>query len=178
MWSGYQYAYSVTSMDERRPKPLYNIKTHLTPRGCFISHFKLLCCCFIEAPFLKNKTIPLLLLSSWGPSLSREERWNSLKMSEGSPTPTPTPTRSAEFWPLYVPALSQLRHRACSPDCMVTHWVSVAWMRCACISQFPFSRPFWEFFYHQDCNIYEASDKVRWAQISWELRSILEGEIM
>lgn len=43
------------------------------------------------------------------------------------------PTRSAEVWPLSVPALSQLSHRACSPDCTVTHWVVSLWslMHCA-----------------------------------------------
>lgn len=34
------------------------------------------------------------------------------------------PSRSAEVWPLSVPALSQLSHGACSPDCTVSHWVA------------------------------------------------------
>lgn len=33
------------------------------------------------------------------------------------------PSRSTEVWPLSVPALSQLSHGACSPDCTVSHWV-------------------------------------------------------
>lgn len=43
-------------------------------------------------------------------------------------------TRSAEVWPLSVPALSQLSHRACSPDCLVSHGVvSLCCMTALCM---------------------------------------------
>lgn len=48
-------------------------------------------------------------------------------------------TRSAEVWPLSVPALSQLSHRACSPDCLVSHGVvSLCCMTALCMHSLQF----------------------------------------
>lgn len=95
----------ITSVDVHRPTPLsYMIKSHLTPWGCLIS--------------------PPLPLSAAPSDASHEV--SLAKRRDETPqrrAKAVLPTRSAEVWPLSVPALSQLSHGACSPDCMVSHRV-------------------------------------------------------
>lgn len=132
-------------VDVRRPTPLsHKIKSHVTPWACLSSHFAF-------KPLLKTPSLfsPLLLFSSppCPPpprcllrSLSRKGETKRCKDRKAV-----LPTRSAEVWPLSVPALSQLSHGACSPDCVVSHRV----VRLCCLTalcmhfpQFPFSREF------------------------------------
>lgn len=135
----------LARVDVHGPTPFsYKIKSRLTPWGCLISFFAFKLIMFLPplsrwGIFLNSSCFfpPLLFCcasdaSSGGPSLSGRERWNAAQTARAV-----LPSRSSEVWPLSVPVLSQLSHRACSPDCAVSQtglWVSVAWLHCACVS--------------------------------------------
>lgn len=118
MRRAFQNAYRVTSVDVHRPVALSsNVKSELAPPRCLIPPVQ------IGSPFLNPSAF-----SSGG-------LWRLSDRQRRSGGCSSSPSRSAEVWPLCVPALSQLSHRACSPDCTVTHWVVSLWclMHCACL---------------------------------------------
>lgn len=125
------------------PTPLsYEIKSRLTPRGCLISYFAFKPFSVASPPslghfFFLNPSCPTRLTRppyATSPPLSSSivPQMPPLRgrVSLGGRDETRRrqreavlPSRSEEVWPLSVPALSQLSHGACSPDCTVSHWV-------------------------------------------------------
>lgn len=113
----------------RRPAPLsYRLQSHLTPRGCWIPPLALNTT--VRLPFCSHRSFSFkvhfffFFCSRVGPQrLPPGNKVYLRSRYEARTAEAVLPNRSAEVWPLSVPALSQLCHRACSPDCLVTQWV-------------------------------------------------------
>ena len=112
-WCGCEQSYASLPPDSDHFHPLQ--------ASCFLT-LPLTYCAVCLCVFLRYTLVAMGSLNTSLKTLGRDvhisqkEIWNVSR--------PPVATRSAEVWPLSLPVLSQPSHRACSPDCIVSHWAA------------------------------------------------------